>query len=513
MSSLAVDEDRLLRHITDGLEKVEAEMSNKNFPECDSFEERDNILDSRINDCDALTQELKKEKHEINGTLSRIRAELIHLKQDPEEQMKQLKEFDEELSSIVADLDNMEEARRQVNSITQEQFAMLKNLRRPPKVLEQVIIGVAYLFGVKPGDGDDHKSNRKKQKYVEWPDAKRFMIQMETKDKILRFNPLLCKMEDIEKTRSWIRAHSSSFQMSRIKRASKSFAPLAVWLNLSMEMAEKYKRQDTMDLNVRRITLTQRADLIRKQLARSKQDTNFIEDMEKKVASIYTKQSELEVRIKQLRRQLGIRRGQRPEVEMKGEDVSLQRVGTHREEFQTQIFFDWKNMMGGKKKRKRKKKKKKKKKKNGKDQEEEVEEVKVICRLSGLDPETMEAAHKQDRESYNLERASRSTIRRLTGLTQDNDTDIKVWREGEGWVVPDDDEKKVESPPAKKATPRRTLGSAMVMKGLIRRLRSESRARQSVSGNDLIKFLSMLRSRLDKIDIELEQKQKELTEV
>jgi len=513
MSSLAVDEDKLLRHITDGLEKVEAEMSDKNFPQCDLIEEREDILDSRMNDCDALAEELKKEKHEINGTLSRIRADLIHLKQDPEEQMKLLKEFDEELSSIVTDLDNMEEARRQVNSITQQQFALLKNLRRPPKVLEQVLIGVAYLFGVKPGDGDDHKSNRKKQKYVEWPDAKRFIIQMETKDKILRFNPLMCKMEDIAKTRSWIRAHSSSFQMSRIKRASKSFAPLAVWLNLSMEMAEKYKRQDTMDLNVRRITLTQRANLIRKQLARSKKDTNYIEDMEKKVASIYAKQSELEGRIKHLRRQLGIRRGQLPEVEMKGEDVSLQRVGTHREEFQTQIFFDWKNMMqGGKKKRKRKKKKKKKKKKkNGK---AEVEEVKVICRLSGLDPETMEAAHKQDRESYNLDRGSRSTIRRLTGLPQGNDTDIKVWREGEGWVVPDDDEKKVESPPVKKAsTSRRALGSALVMKGLIRRLKSESRARQSVSGNDLIKFLSMLRSRLDKIDIELEQKQKKLREV
>jgi len=516
MSSFAVNEEKMLRHITDRVEKVEADLKNKNFPECDLIEERDQILTSRISECDTLAKELKTEKHEVSETLDRIRADLVHLKQDPDEQMKQLQEFDEELSSIVRDLDNMNDARREVNSITQEQFAVLKTLRRPSKVLEHVLIGVAYLFGVQPGDRDDHKSNRRKQKFLEWPDARRFMIQMETKDKILRFNPLICKTEDIEKTRSWIRAHSSSFKMSRIKRASKSFAPLVAWLNLSMELAERYK--DTMDLNVRRITLTQRANLVRKQLTRSKQDNNWIEEMEKKVASIHAKQVELEESIMRQRRQLEIRRGQRPEVEMKGEDVSLNRVGTLRGEYQTQIFFDWKNMMKDGKK-KRKKKKKKKKKRNEKQQEVEEEEVKIICRLSGLDPATMEAAHRKDRESYNLEKQSIS-VRRLTGLTEDRQSDVKVWREGEGWVIPDEEEKKEVSGKVtliadeKRVSVRnRPLGSAVVMKGLFRRLKSESLQRQSFVRNDLMKFLSILRSRLDKIDTELEQKQLKLREV
>merc|ERR1719334_368332 len=100
-----------------------------------------------------------------------------------------------------------------------------------------------------------------------------------------------------------------------------------------------------MDLNVRRITEDKKAKEIRKQLARSKQDTGFIEDMEKKVLGIQNKQVELEEGVRDQRKKLEKRLGEIPKREVRRESISLKHVDTLRDEFQTQVFCDWKAMM------------------------------------------------------------------------------------------------------------------------------------------------------------------------
>lgn len=500
---MADNDLNMLKHITSGVEKMEAELSNKNFPECESKEENSEILNSRIRDCDALINELQNEQAVVSKTLDKIRGGLTTLRKDPEEQIKKLRAFEEDLSVLVKDQGSMEEARRQVSSINQQQFAALKNLRRPPKILEELIIGIAYLFGVNSRDGS--KSTRKKTPVIQWADARRFIIQMETKEKILKFNPLICKMEDIEKSRHWIQRHASSFDMARIKRASKSFAPLAAWLNLSMQLAVKYK--NTTDLNVRKITLNQRINKIRNWLARSRKDTNYIENIEKKVSGIFDKQRELEKSVRNQRKKLEKRLGNLSDKETRRESISLQHVDTLRGEYHTEVFCDWKAMMKDSKKKKKTKKKRKRKKKV-KPQDDD-EEVKLICHLSEMDSkETEEAKRQKGREEYIMRNRTKS-IRNLTGLTGENENEVKVWREGQGWVIPDEEKKDDEK------TGKRTVeeekrsghgpsGSASIMKGLIKHLRSESQMRQSMGGNELMKFLSVIRARLDTIDAELE---------
>jgi len=514
------NDDSILVHITSRVEKLEAELSNKDFPECEFEDEIEEILDSRIKDCDELLKELSKDKKEVSKTIDRIRADLIHLREDPEEQIRKLVQFEDELSIIVKDKDSMDRAREQVASITAQQFSDLKNLRRPPKVLEEVLIGIAYLFGVKPGESERRKSftkkTRRKKKpapaVIQWADAKRFMLKMETREKILRFNPLMCKTEDIEKARSWIKEHSESFNMERLRRASRSFAPLAAWINLSMELASKHK--NTRDLDVKLIMLTEKTNEIRKQLARSKKDTSFIENMEKKVSGIYNKQVELEECVVKQKNELQKRRGNIPERRKKRESISLQHVDTLRGEYQTQIFFDWKTMMQDNKKKKKKKKKKKTKRKRKEQPKDDDEEVKLICTLTTSsklnDTESDSETRKKNREKYMMQTKSKS-IRKLTGV----ESEIKVWVEGEGWTIPDDEKKEdvgktssMLSIEEEKERPRprhRQKRSAIIMKGLIKSLQSESKLRELETGNQLMKFLAKIRARLDKIDLELER--------
>jgi len=518
MADLDDNEKIVLKHITSYVEKLEAELSDKDFPKGESNEERGEILNSRIKECDDLLKKLDDEKEEVSKTLDQIRDNLMHLKQDPEQQVKKLLQFEDELSIIVKDQNNMEEARQQVDCITPQQFAALKNLRRPPKVLEEVLIGIAYLFGVKPGESVRRRSfgkktRKKKPAIIQWADAKRFIMQRETKEKILRFNPLTCEMEDIQKARSWIKEHAASFDMERIRRASGSFAPLAAWINLSMGLAVKYKHK--MDLDVKRIMLTDKANEIRKQLAMSKKDTAYIDNMEKKVSDIYNKQIELEDCVGKLQQKLQKRRGNIPEKRRKRDSITLKRVETFREEYQTQIFFDWKTMMNDNKKKKKKKKGKKKK----KEQSEEYEEVDLICKLTSSsklnepESESKEAARQKGRELYMMQKNSKSIRRTLTGFTGDGDSEIKIWVEGEGWVIPDEEKKdELSKTPSMKSVEeekehprRRQKRSAIIMQGLIKHLRSESQLRECNAGNELMKFLGKIRARLDKIDLKLER--------
>merc|ERR1712060_766823 len=188
--------------------------------------------------------------------------------------MGQLADLTEQLTAIIEDLKQLKEARQNVGNISQEEFAYLKNLRRPPQVLVQMLIGVATLFGIKQ----------------DWADVQRFLLQMETKDKIMQFDPLKCDKQHNQDTIKWMESHRESFDHKRILRASKTFSPLAVWLHCTVRISVRY--QDMRNLPKRKESLSGKVKEMETNLQKGKGLVLELESIEKKVQNISIKQLE-----------------------------------------------------------------------------------------------------------------------------------------------------------------------------------------------------------------------------
>jgi len=460
MTEKIPDEHLYLLHIINILEEHAREIDLPDFPTCETNKEKSMVLSNRINTCDSLLETLKRERNAVAQVLTRVSIELISSRGDYEEIQKQLVDLTEQLKAIIEDLKQLKEARQNVGKITQEEFAYLKKLRRPPRVLVEMLIGVATLFGIKQ----------------DWADVQRFLLQMETKDKIMQFDPLKCDKQNNQDTIKWMESHRESFDPKRILHASKTFSPLAAWLNCTVRISVRY--QDMKDLPKKKESLSGEVKETEAVVQKGKWLVLELESIEKKVQNISTKQSELKETLKNQRKEFAVRRSLLPEDEEEKEEVTLQHRDSLRTEYPTQVFVDWKSMMTDNKKKKGK-------------------NSKTPRRLSQVDRLLLKDAWS--RESETLAKPEEH-VRKLTGI---KDVDVEqIWREGEGWVhndsgdkskakanVKDDEKKSVEEDGL----------SGQETKALLMALKSKKQAENKPKVESLNDFLKRVSDRLDEI--------------
>jgi len=465
MTDITPDEIFLLSHIIDFLAKNAKEIALPDFPTCETNKEKSMVLSDRISKCDSLWETLKQDRNALDQVLTRVRMELISSRADCEEVQAQLADLAGQLKAIIEDLKQLKEARQNVGKISQEEFAYLKNLRRPPQVLVQMLIGVATLFGIKQ----------------DWADVQRFLLQMETKDKIMQFDPLKCDKQNNQDTVKWMESHRESFDPKRILHASKTFFPLAVWLQCTVRMSATY--QDMRDLPKRKEFLSGRVKEMEANAQKGKELVLELESIEKKVQNISLKQSELKDTLKNQRKEFAVRRSLLPEDEEEKELVKLRRRDSYRTEYPTQVFVNWKSMMV-------ESPKKKKKRKSTTDEPPR--------RLSQVDRLILKDAWS--RESETLARPE-DHVRKLTGIK--DDVAEQIWMEGEGWVdmksADQNKEKKANVKDDEKKSLEEDDRSGEQTKGLLMSLRSEKQAEKKAKVKSLSGFLKVVSDRLDEI--------------
>jgi len=464
MTDIITVEDYFLSHIIDFLEENAREIALPDFPTCETNKEKSIVLSDRISKCDSLWEKLKQERNAVDQVLTRVRMELISSRGDCEEIQKQLADLTEQLNAIIEDLKQLKEARQNVGNISQEEFAYLKKLRRPPLVLVQMLIGVATLFGIKQ----------------EWADVQRFLLQMETKDKIMQFDPLKCDKQNNQDTIKWMESHRESFDPKRILHASKTFSPLAVWLHCTVRISVRY--QDMRDLPKRKEFLSGEVKEMAANVQKGKELVLELESIEKKVQNICIKQLEFKDTLKKQRKEFAVRRSLLPEDEEEKELVTLQHRDSLRTEYPTQVFVDWKSMMTDSKKKKRRKSK----------TDGQPRRLSQVDRLILKDAWSRESATLAKPEDH---------VRKLTGI-KDEDAE-QIWREGEGWVdVESADKNKEKKANVKDDEKKSDTGNDLSVKqskGLLMSLRSEKQAEKKAKVKSLNDFLKSVSDRLDKI--------------
>jgi len=466
MTDIIPDEDFFLSHIIDFLEKNAKEIALPDFPTCETNKEKSMVLSDRISKCDSHWETLKQERHAVDQVLTRVRMELISQRGDCEEIQTLLADLTEQLNAIIEDLKQLKEARQNVGKITQEEFAYLKNLRRPPQVLVHMLIGVATLFGIKQ----------------DWADVQRFLLQMETKDKIMRFDPLKCDKQNNQDTIKWMESHRESFDPKRILHASKTFSPLAVWLHCTVRISVRY--QDMRDLPKRKEFLSGRVKEVEAKAQKGKELVLELESIEKKVQNISIKQLELKDTLKNQRKEFAVRRSLLPEDEEEKELVTLRRRNSMKTEYPTQVFVNWKSMMTDSKK----------KKKRASKTEQPPRRLSQVDRLILKDAWSRESETLAKPEDH---------VRKLTGIK--DEVAEQIWREGEGWVdmksVDKKEEKKVNVKDDEKKSVEGDDQSVQQTKGLLMSLRSEKQAEKKAKAKvkSLSDFLKRLSDRLDEI--------------
>jgi len=166
---------------------------------------------------DHLHEKLISEKPEQDTNLLRIMDE-------HRETLATHKDFAEEYLSALTQL---ELSKEQLSVIDHKTFAEMKAMKRPPKVLSDLLTGICMLFGMS-------KPN--------WREAASFICGRDMRNKLLNFDPKHLDPKARAAATKFIMANEESFDPDRVEEVNKKAVSLADWVEGLNGLLEVYAK-------------------------------------------------------------------------------------------------------------------------------------------------------------------------------------------------------------------------------------------------------------------------------
>jgi len=125
---------------------------------------------------------------------------------------------------------------KEIKKIDAQMFAEIKKMPRPPLTLQHVIIGCMFLLGLRVRVFKG-LSPRKNSISELWKICKTYLVsESGIKDRLQNIDFLNLAHEDVNRTRKFVREHKDSFNIDRIRRASRAGVPMATIVLKTIEV-------------------------------------------------------------------------------------------------------------------------------------------------------------------------------------------------------------------------------------------------------------------------------------
>ncbi|KAF4683419.1 Cytoplasmic dynein 2 heavy chain 1 [Perkinsus olseni] len=189
---------------------------------------------------DELTREARVKEEELSVKERMASDSLKGIENGLEESAKMRKIPKREHARIESELAEiqpvLEEARKAVGSIRQDNLNEIRALKMPPEAIHDVLYGVLLLMG-----GSDSS----------WNAMKKFLSGAGVIQRVLNFDARKISLRSREEVERLLEERGRSFEDSVIRRASLAAAPLALWVKANVRYSRVVERVAPMELKLR----------------------------------------------------------------------------------------------------------------------------------------------------------------------------------------------------------------------------------------------------------------------
>lgn len=186
-------------------------------------EERD-----KQTDVESIQKKIMKLKKDLMETERTVKLLLIELKKEKKLQDDVNQQLNSTLMRVKAyetETLLLQNLQNDIALISKNDFAELKSLMHPAKVLRDLFTAIAMLFKV--------------PHYDEWSNVQKFIAASSTQGKIRRLKPEEVDKPTVEKVRKYIDEHKDTINRVAAYQANKKIAPLEPWLRVIVSLSEK----------------------------------------------------------------------------------------------------------------------------------------------------------------------------------------------------------------------------------------------------------------------------------
>jgi len=126
----------------------------------------------------------------------------------------------------------------EIEKIDTRMFAEIKNMPRPPRTCQHVIIGCMFLLGLRFRASSKCRLTPRKRSIDElWKGCKTYLVSVSgIQDRLQNIDFLNLESENVNRTRNFVREHKDSFNIERVRRASRAGVPMATIVLKTIEV-------------------------------------------------------------------------------------------------------------------------------------------------------------------------------------------------------------------------------------------------------------------------------------
>jgi len=126
----------------------------------------------------------------------------------------------------------------EIEKIDTRMFAEIKKMPRPPRTCQHVIIGCMFLLGLRFRTSSKARGTPRKRSIDDlWKGCKTYLAsESGIWDRLQNIDFLNLESENVNRTRNFVRKHKDSFNIERIRRASRAGVPMATIVLKTIEV-------------------------------------------------------------------------------------------------------------------------------------------------------------------------------------------------------------------------------------------------------------------------------------